>query len=309
MTSTPVSYSTETPATTPAEESTPGYTAPAADVPEHEAPVPSSEVPAESSPSGTPYSPIGNDEDETPAHPEQPSHDAEETEMPSYPAKPSDSPSHGGEEETDVPASPEAPASEAPADYPSAPVSAPAVSAPATTGNGVIPTAPATYGGAEPTAAPEAPAVHEENPMTTVTFSSSMVVPAHYTEGPSAGYEMANSSSTTTLVTTITVPKVAFVTQTITVDGKPTESVGLGAGSPPSASAYPTGVASDGVPAAEAPAAGVPAPSGSQGFGTQYVPKPTSADSPIEQVGNSGSKVASSFAGLALGAVAVVMAL
>ena len=134
-----------------------------------------------------------------------------------------------------------------------------------------------------------------------MTFSSSVVVPATYSTGVSQGYEIPDSSSTTHLVTTITVPQVAMTTVTLTQNGQETTSVGLGAGSPAPASATPT---ADAVGGQAPPAYGT----GSQGWGTSYIPKPTASGAPIEQVGNSGNKEGVSFAGLAMGAVAMVMA-
>ena len=45
-------------------------------------------------------------------------------------------------------------------------------------------------------------------PCTTITYSSSVVVPATYTTGVSAGFTITGSSYTTKLVTTVTVPQV-----------------------------------------------------------------------------------------------------
>ena len=138
-------------------------------------------------------------------------------------------------------------------------------------------------------------------PLTTVTFSSSVVVPETYTEGVSQGYEIPDSSYTTHLVTTITVPQVAMTTVTVTEDGQETTSVGLGAGSPAPASATPTADSVGGYPTG---AYGT----GSQGFGTMYVPNPTGTGAPIQQEGNSASKVGSGLVGLVVGAFALVMA-
>jgi hypothetical protein len=152
--------------------------------------------------------------------------------------------------------------------------------------------APAPYTSEVPAAT--SPATAPAGPSTTITYCSSIQVPATYSTGESYGQEIPGSSTYATIDTTITVPQVQFVTSTITVPGSTgTISVGLAAGSPPAAPAYPT-------PTADA-IGGSAKPTGSSGFGTSYVP--SSTGSPITPYTGSASSARTSVAGLAIGAV------
>jgi len=152
---------------------------------------------------------------------------------------------------------------------------------------------PAPYTSEVPAAT--SPATAPAGPSTVITYSSSVQVPCTYSTGESYGQEIPGSSTYATIDTTITVPQVVFVTSTITAPGSTgTISVGLAAGSPPAAPAYPT-------PTADA-VGGSAKPTGSSGFGTSYVPSPTS--SPITPYEGSASVSRTSFAGLAVCAVA-----
>lgn len=142
---------------------------------------------------------------------------------------------------------------------------------------------------------PTSPATAPAGPSTTITYSSSIEVPATYSTGESYGQEIPGSSTYATIDTTITVPQVQFVTSTITAPGSTgTSSVGLAAGSPPAAPAYPT-------PTADS-VGGSAKPTGSSGFGTSYVPSPTGNQ--ITPYTGSASVARTSFAGLAVCAVA-----
>lgn len=77
-------------------------------------------------------------------------------------------------------------------------------------------------------------------PCTTITYSSTVTIPATYSTGVSAGFTCSGSSITTHLVTTVTVPRVSFTTSTVTVAGQTTCSVGLGGWGPSSAAASTT---------------------------------------------------------------------
>lgn len=191
------------------------------------------------------------------------------------------------------PASPEqpseaAPTGEAPAPYTSAPASE------------VAPTgeAPAPYNSAATTAPPPtAPAT--TGPSTVITYSSSVEVPATYSTGESLGMEIPSSKTYITIDTTITVPQVQFITSTITAPGgKATTSVGLAAGSPPAAPAYPT---------ATATANPVGGAASSTGFGTSYIPSPTA--SPYTPFTGAASVVRTGVTGFAFAAAAAFFAL
>jgi hypothetical protein len=151
--------------------------------------------------------------------------------------------------------------------------------------------APAPYTSEVPVTT--SPAAVPAGPSTIITYSSSVQVPCTYSTGESYGQEIPGSSTYATIDTTITVPQVVFVTSTITAPGSTgTISVGLAAGSPPAAPAYPTPDA----------VGGSAKPTGSSGFGTSYVPSPTG--SPITPYTGSASVARTSFTGLAVCVVA-----
>lgn len=155
---------------------------------------------------------------------------------------------------------------------------------------------PAPYTSEVPAAT--SPATAPAGPSTIITYSSSVEVPATYSTGESYGQEIPGSSTYATIDTTITVPQVQFVTSTITVPGSTgTVSVGLAAGSPPAAPAYPT-------PTADA-VGGSAKPTGSAGFGTSYVPSPTGI--PVAPYEGGASVARTSIAGLAIGVVAAFL--
>ena len=132
-------------------------------------------------------------------------------------------------------------------------------------------------------------------PVTTITYSSSTLVPATYSSGESMGFTIPSSSTYATIDTTITVPQVQFTTSTITLAGSTsTISVGLAAGSPSAAPAYPTNTAG--------PIAGVAAPSG-YGAGTTFHSTfaPSATSSPITPFTGAASRT--SVAGLTIGAI------
>ena len=138
-----------------------------------------------------------------------------------------------------------------------------------------------------------APAPGKPAPCTTITYSSSVVIPATFTTGVSSGLTCPGSSITTSLVTTVTVPQVAITTNTITTGGTTTQSVGLGAGSPAPAAATPTS------------AGAVPTGYGTT-FGTSFAPTASSSGPPIIPATGAGAKTGSSLAGLLLGAIAAL---
>lgn len=199
-----------------------------------------------------------------------------------------------GAEVTDCPASSTI-VSEVPVSYTvveTAPSSSAASPEQGTSTNAPTSQAPAPYTSQAP-AATSPPC-----PSTTVSYSSSVQVPATYTTGESLGQEIPGSSTYVTIDTTITVPQVQFVTSTITAPGSTgTVSIGLAAGSPPAASAYPTSTADA--------AGGVAKPTGSSGFGTSYVPPPTG--SPITPYTGSATIARTSIAGMAVGIVAAFL--
>jgi len=178
---------------------------------------------------------------------------------------------------------------ETPSSSPTSPEQITSASSPA----GEVP-APYTSEAPAPTS-PAAPATAPAGPSTTITYSSSVQVPCTYSTGESYGQEIPGSSTYATIDTTITVPQVVFVTSTITAAGSTnTISVGLAAGSPPAAPAYPT-------PTADA-VGGSAKPTGSSGFGTSYVPSPTGY--PVAPYEGGASVSRTSVAGLAVVAVA-----
>lgn len=200
------------------------------------------------------------------------------------------------------PASPEqattsasSPAGEVPAPYTSeAPTSSSAASPEQiTSASSPAGEVPAPYTSEVPAAT--SPATAPAGPSTTITYSSSVQVPCTYSTGESYGQEIPGSSTYATIDTTITVPQVVFFTSTITAPGSTnTISVGLAAGTPPAAPAYPT-------PTADA-VGGSAKPTGSSGFGTSYVPTPTGY--PVAPYEGSASAARTSFVGLAVCAVA-----
>ena len=205
--------------------------------------------------------------------------------------------------------SPETPSSKAPVDTPASsspagevPVpytsEAPTSSSPAspeqiTSASSPAGEVPAPYTSEVPVAT--SPGTAPAGPSTTITYSSSVQVPCTYSTGESYGQEIPGSSTYATIDTTITVPQVVFVTSTITAAGSTnTISVGLAAGSPPAAPAYPT-------PTADA-VGGSAKPTGSSGFGTSYVPSPTGI--PVTPYEGGASVSRTSIASLAFCAVA-----
>jgi hypothetical protein len=133
-------------------------------------------------------------------------------------------------------------------------------------------------------------------PSTIISYCSTIQIPATYSTGESYGQEIPGSSSYATIDTTITVPQVQFVTSTITAPGSTgTISIGLAAGSPPAAPAYPT-------PTADA----VGGSAASSGFGTSYVPSSTGSQiTPYE--GGAASVRGSVFAGVVVGGVVALI--
>ncbi|KAF9632018.1 hypothetical protein BFW01_g2880 [Lasiodiplodia theobromae] len=157
---------------------------------------------------------------------------------------------------------------------PSAPASAgvtPAPSAPAAGSSSQVPVASSGVEGVTSAPAP----VESSQPVTTISVVQTVTVPCTATEGESAGATIPGSSTTTVISTAVTVPQVAFTTQTVTVSGVPTVQTGLAQGTPASASATLTSAAVasstavvDGgyatfssvfVPAVTTPAVGTPA--------------------------------------------------
>ncbi|KAH0361434.1 hypothetical protein KCU65_g8715, partial [Aureobasidium melanogenum] len=112
-------------------------------------------------------------------------------------------------------------------------------------------------------------------PMTTIAYSSELVVPATYTAGESQGATIPNSKITSTIHRTLTVPQVQFVTET--VSGKPT--VGLTYPSIVPATATSAGSLS----ASSAPIAVAPAPTA---FTSAFVALPNST---MHSVGPTGT--------------------
>ncbi|KAK3627530.1 hypothetical protein LTR22_022718 [Elasticomyces elasticus] len=140
-------------------------------------------------------------------------------------------------------------------------------------------------------------------PVTTLTYSSPVTIPATYSTGVSSGLAVANSSITTSLVTTVTVPQVVFTTQTVTANGQTSTLTGLAAGGPSSAAATPT----VGPVGASPPAY---ATTMASSFGTSFAPSATGTGSPIQPYTGAGAKLSgASFAGLAMGAVAALFVL
>ncbi|KAH0134273.1 hypothetical protein KCU66_g1014, partial [Aureobasidium melanogenum] len=175
-----------------------------------------------------------------------------------------------------------------------------------------MPEVPAVTSEAAP--ATTAPAVSSSTqPMTTITYSSELVVPATYTAGESQGATIPNSKITSTIHRTLTVPQVQFITET--VGGKPTVGLTYPSAVPAtttSEAAMPTSpIAGAATPAVSAPAGSAAssgfAPKSSTLASTYNVPAmPTG--SPISYTG-AGAKVGGSFAGLGLAAVAAIFVL
>ncbi|KAK3724094.1 hypothetical protein LTR37_001216 [Vermiconidia calcicola] len=173
------------------------------------------------------------------------------------------------------------------------PSSVPAPSVPVPTGytSAPVPSVPATSGippYSPVTSAPPAP----EAPCTTITYSSVVTIPVTYTTGPSAGYTVPSSSYTTELITTVTVPQVYLTTYT----AGGSASVGLEAGAPSGAPAYPTGSAVG------------PVGYGTT-FGTSFAAGPTASSYVPVQATGGAAKIGSSIVGFALAAVAAFAAL
>jgi hypothetical protein len=149
-------------------------------------------------------------------------------------------------------------------------------------------------------------------PMTTITYSSELVVPATYTAGESQGATIPNSKTTSTIHRTLTVPQVQFITAT--VSGKPTVGLTYPSAVPATttAEAVPTSpIADAATPAVSAPAVSAAssgfAPGSSTLASTYNMPaKPTG--SPISYTG-AGAKVSGSFAAFAFAAVAAIFVL
>ncbi|KAH0285402.1 hypothetical protein KCU62_g7566, partial [Aureobasidium sp. EXF-3399] len=175
-------------------------------------------------------------------------------------------------------------------------------SVPAITGSEIAPA----------TTAPAVVASTPIQPMTTITYSSELVVPATYTAGESQGATIPESKITSTIHRTLTVPQVQFITAT--VGGKPT--VGLTYPSAVPATTTPEAVPTSPIADAATPAVSAPAVSAaSSGFApksstlasTYNMPaKPTG--SPISYTG-AGAKVSGSFAAFAFAAVAAIFVL
>lgn len=169
--------------------------------------------------------------------------------------------------------------------------------------------------GSEITPATTAPAVAPSTPvqpMTTITYSTELVVPATYTAGESQGATVPNSKITSTIHRTLTVPQVQFITAT--VGGKPT--VGLTYPSAVPATTTPEAVPTSPIADAATPAVSAPAisaaisgfaPKSSTLASTYNMPaKPTG--SPISYTGT-GAKVSGSFAAFVFAAVAAIFVL
>ena len=159
-------------------------------------------------------------------------------------------------------------------------------------------------------------------PVTTLTYSSPVTIPATHSTGISSGLTIFASSITTSLVTTVTVPQVQFTTSTITVNGQTSKVTGLAAGAPSSVAATPTAGAigaSVSSSAAVTPAAGAAGTSAAAAlpgyattagasFGTSFAPSATraSSSSVLPYTGAGVKLSGGSFAGLAVGAVVVL---
>ncbi|KKY14316.1 putative extracellular serine-threonine rich protein [Diplodia seriata] len=127
-------------------------------------------------------------------------------------------------------------------------VSSPAASAPASAGVTPAPSGPAAgssapvpvaSSGVEGVTSAPAP-VQSSQPVTTISIVQTVTVPCTATEGESAGSTIPGSSTTSVISTAVTVPQVAFTTQTVTVSGVPTVQTGLAQGTPASAPATVT---------------------------------------------------------------------
>lgn len=193
---------------------------------------------------------------------------------------------------------------------PAPPAATPVESSPVTTAppastpveSSPITTAPPAQTPVESSPITTAPPAGPTAPCTTITYSSSVVVPATHSTGVSIGQTISGSSYTTNLVTTVTVPQVQLTTNTITVSGTASASVGLGAGAPSAAPAYPTSSAG--------PVGGSAPPAYGTTFDTSFAATQTGGSYPsIVPATGAGAKVGSSLSGLALGVVAVIAAL
>ena len=110
------------------------------------------------------------------------------------------------------------------------------ICAPYVSANPAIVTAFLTPAIAAPTSSPGITAF----PITTIVYSSGVLVTATYTAGVSSGLIIPSSSLTSALVTTLTVPDVHMITTTVTHDGTTSRSAGLSYGPSTSASASQT---------------------------------------------------------------------
>lgn len=82
------------------------------------------------------------------------------------------------------------------------------------------------------TVAPVVPGPSENQPETTISISTSTIVPVLYSEGPSSGSPIPSSSTTSIINTAVTVPQVQFTTANSPVGASGAPDVGLAAGSP-----------------------------------------------------------------------------
>lgn len=138
-------------------------------------------------------------------------------------------------------------------------------------------------------------------PCTTITYSSSYVVPA----------TGSVSSYTTSIVTTVTVPQVVITTYTITESGTTQTVPGLGY-NPPATSSSPAGYESPSAPApAPYPTTSAPGPVGpgyTSGLGTTYIP-PAASTSLAVYEGAGAKLTGSEFAGVVFAAAAALFVL
>jgi hypothetical protein len=125
-------------------------------------------------------------------------------------------------------------------------------------------------------------------PCTTITYSSTFVVPATYPTGESQGATIPSSSYTTSLVTTVTVPQVQITTYTVTEGGSTHEAPGLGYQPPAPSSPAGSGFAPSApvsapapYPTSATPASPIGGSSSPAGFGTTYVPPSSPSSSSI----------------------------
>ncbi|KAK4620395.1 hypothetical protein CLAFUW4_11578 [Fulvia fulva] len=131
-------------------------------------------------------------------------------------------------------------------------------------------------------------------PCTTITYSTEYPVPVTYTTGENQGNTIPSSSTTSTIITTVTVPQVQMTTYTVTQGSSTQEQPGLGYGTPvapvtsaPGYTSAPTAPAAAPYPTTSAPGPVGPVGGGgaSSGFGTTYVPAPSNSITPYEGAG------------------------